>query len=75
MGFVSSNVDEDRALAELLAEDKRGEETIFWKRRQEHTEWAERGIGGPTVGLALGLRKGQAQPFLGQKKGLTIMFM
>jgi len=29
MGFVSSNVDEDRALAELLAEDKRGEETIF----------------------------------------------
>jgi len=61
MGFVSSKVDEDRALSELLEEDKRGEGTVFWKRRQEHTEWAERGMGGPTVGLALGLRKGQAQ--------------
>jgi len=33
MGFVSSKVDEERALAELLAEllaeDKRGEETVF----------------------------------------------
>jgi len=45
MGFVSSKVDEDRALTELLTEDKRGKEIVFWKRRQEHTEWAERGIG------------------------------
>jgi len=29
MGFVSSKVDEDRALAELLTKDKRGEETVF----------------------------------------------
>jgi len=29
MGFVSSKVDEDHALAELLAEDKRGEEIVF----------------------------------------------
>jgi len=75
MDFVSSKVDEDRALAELLAEDKRGEEIVFWKRRQEHTEWAEMGIGGPTVGLALGLRKGQTQPFLGQRMGLTLLII
>jgi len=70
MGFVSSKVDEDRALAELLAEDKRGEETVFWKRRQEHTEWTKRGMRGPTVGLALGLRKGQAQRIITVKRGL-----
>jgi len=29
MGFVSSKVDEERALTELLTEDKRGEETVF----------------------------------------------
>jgi len=63
MGFVSSKVDEDHALAELLAEDKRGEETVFWKRRQEHTEWAERGIGVLQLGWPWAYEKAMPNPF------------
>jgi len=64
MGFVSSNVDGDR----VLAEDKRGEETVFWKRRQEHTEWAERGIGVLQLGWPWAYENARLNPFWDRKK-------